>query len=384
MKKNAPLIVHLLYEFDFGGLEMLLVECINRIPADKYRHAIICLTHYTDFSKKITRPDVEIFALNKQPGLGLSTHVTVFKLLRRLKPAILHTYNIAAIEYTVAAALAGVPVRIHAMHGRDARDPDGRNRKHNLLRRLLIPLIAMFVPVSADLQRWFKEVIHVPDAKNRLINNGVDTLRFAPAAPTDSGVETAALPNLWNADKDCFVIGTVGRIQDVKDHLGLVDAFMLLLDLVPEQRDRLRLVIVGDGPLLPAVREKVEKGGIADLVYLPGSRTDIAEIMQTFSIFALSSIAEGTPVVILEAMASGLPVVATRVGGVPEVVTHNVTGALAAASDPAALGAAIVQYIQQPELIGLHGAAGRARVQEKHSVAAMVAGYTSLYDELIR
>jgi sugar transferase (PEP-CTERM/EpsH1 system associated) len=384
MKKNAPLIVHLLYEFDFGGLEMLLVECINRIPADKYRHAIICLTHYTDFSKKITRPDVEIFALNKQPGLGLGTHVTVFKLLRRLKPAILHTYNIAAIEYTVAAALAGVPVRIHAMHGRDARDPDGRNRKHNLLRRLLIPLIDMFVPVSADLQRWFKEVIHVPDAKNRLINNGVDTLRFAPAAPTDSGAGTATLPNPWNADKDCFVIGTVGRIQDVKDHLGLIDAFMLVLDLVPEQKDRLRLVIVGDGPLLPALREKVEKGGIADLVYLPGSRTDIAEIMQTFSIFALSSIAEGTPVVILEAMASGLPVVATRVGGVPEVVTHNVTGVLAAASDPAAFAAAIVQYIQQPELIGLHGAAGRARVQEKHSVAAMVSGYTMLYDELIR
>src|SRR5258708_3229238 len=117
---------------------MLMVECINRMPADKYRHAVICLTDYTDFSKKITRPGVEIFSLNKPPGLAPGTHIRLWGLLRRLKPTILNTYNLAAIEYGVPAMLAKVPVRIHGEHGRDARDPNGINRRHNLLRRLLL------------------------------------------------------------------------------------------------------------------------------------------------------------------------------------------------------------------------------------------------------
>ncbi len=138
MKNQLPLVVHLIYRLDFGGLETLLAECINRMPAEKYRHAIVCLTDYSDFSKKITKPNVEIFALHKAPGLGLATHFSIWTLFRRIKPTILHTYNISALEYVAAATLACVPVRIHAEHGRDASDPDGSNWKYNLLRRLSI------------------------------------------------------------------------------------------------------------------------------------------------------------------------------------------------------------------------------------------------------
>src|SRR6476661_5862864 len=131
----APLVVHLIYRFDFGGLETLVAECINRMPADSYRHAIVCLTGYTDFARKISRPDVQLIALNKPPGLAPGIHWKLWKLLRRLRPAVLHSYNLAAIEYAFTAALAGVPVRVHAEHGRDAADPQGLNRKHNMLRR---------------------------------------------------------------------------------------------------------------------------------------------------------------------------------------------------------------------------------------------------------
>ncbi|MEO8837746.1 MAG: glycosyl transferase group 1 protein, partial [Herbaspirillum sp.] len=98
---DAPLIVHLIYRLDFGGLESLLVQCINRLPANKYRHAIVCLTEYTIFSEKITKPDVPIFALHKKPGLGLGMHIAIWQLLRKLKPAILHTYNLSTIEYVL-------------------------------------------------------------------------------------------------------------------------------------------------------------------------------------------------------------------------------------------------------------------------------------------
>jgi sugar transferase (PEP-CTERM/EpsH1 system associated) len=376
--KRIPLVVHLIYKLDVGGLETLLVECINRMPADKYRHAVVCLTDYTEFAKKISNPDVQIIALNKAPGLGLATHVEIWKLFRRLRPSVLHTYNLSAIEYTLAATIAGVPVRVHAEHGRDASDPEGKNWKHNLLRRLLIPLVDMFVPVSADLQNWLKTVIHVPDCKNRLINNGVDTHQFkqAQAQSHEQILPAAHFP------ADCFVIGAVGRIQDVKNHAGLIDAFIQLRELMPLHQSRLRLAIIGDGPLLPKIREQVAKAGLNQVVWLPGARQDVAELMQTFSVFAMSSIAEGTPVVILEAMASGLPVIATKVGGIPEVVIDNLTGKLVDNFDALKFARALSAYVAEPQLIREHGTAGRQRVEDSYSIDAMLHGYTGLYDSL--
>lgn len=373
VKPSPPLIVHLIYRLDFGGLETLLVDMINRMPADKYRHAIICLTDYSAFAKKITQPGVEIYSLYKQPGLAFGTHLKLWKLLRRLKPAILHTYNLAAVEYAFAATLAGVPVRIHAEHGRDAGDPQGKNRKHNLLRKLMVPFIDRFIPVSADLQQWLKNVVGIPDAKNTLIHNGVDTEIFSP----DKNL--LASTNHPFA-RDCFFIGTVGRIQDVKNHSGLIDAFILLQKRLPTAK--IRLAIVGDGPLLPALKKKVASAGLEEFVWLPGSRTDIAETIRDFDVFVLPSIAEGTPVTILEAMASGLPVIATRVGGIPEVVRHNETGILVPPADTHALANAMATYYQHPELVIGHGTKGREYVVRKNSLQAMLAAYTKLYDEL--
>jgi sugar transferase (PEP-CTERM/EpsH1 system associated) len=373
---STPLVVHLIYRLDFGGLETLVAECVNRMPADKYRHAIVCLTDYTEFAKKITKPGVEIYALHKAPGLGLGTHVTIWKLLRKLRPTILHTYNLSAIEYTVAATLAGVPIRVHAEHGREATDPEGKNRKHNLLRRLLIPFIDVYVPVSGDLQRWLKTAIGVPNKKNLLVNNGVDTASFKPKTSSDTP------PQAHPFSTDCFVVGTVGRIQEVKNQRALVDAFIHLLTLLPSERARLRLAIVGSGPLLPAIQEKIATAGIADLVWLPGARNDIAEIMRSFSVFALPSIAEGAPVTILEAMSTGLPVVATRVGGIPEVVFDKSTGILVPPGDPIALASALAMYVKQPALAAQHGAAGRERIEQIYSITAMLTAYTKLYDSL--
>ncbi len=360
---RASLVVHLIYRLDFGGLETLLVDCVNRMPAEKYRHAIVCLTGYTAFADKITQPGVELYALDKAPGLGLGTHAALWKLLRRLRPAILHTYNLSTIEYNLVAAMAGVPIRVHAEHGRDAGDPQGLNRKHNLLRRLMAPFIDRYVPVSGDLQRWLREVVGIPDAKNLLINNGVDTAHFHPGAPADGQ----------------FVIGTVGRLQDVKNQAGLVDAFAAML---PGQHPPMRLVIVGDGPLRAPLEAKVAAAGLGDVVTLAGARTDIAQLMRGFSVFALSSIAEGTPVTLLEAMACGLPVVSTAVGGIPELVQDGVTGTLAPAGDTGALAAALARYAQDPALAARHGAAGRERIETHYSVSAMVAAYVALYDGL--
>lgn len=371
---HIPLVVHLTYVLDFGGLESLMVERINRMPADKYRHAVIALTKYTDFSKKITRPGVQIFALNKQPGHSFGLHLTLWKMLRELQPTILHSYNLSTIEYAPTALLAGVPIRINGAHGRDAADPDGTNPKHRLLRRLMIPFHDCMYGNSADLVKWNREFIGVPEAKSRLLGNGIDSEKFRPA--------TDGKGDLHGFGRDCIVIGTVGRIQDVKDHAGLMDAFIALRALLPQYADRLRLAIVGEGPLLAALRQKAQAAGIADQVWLPGSRNDIADFLRSLDIFCMSSLAEGTPGSALEAMASGLPVVGTRVGGLPEVIDEGVTGALVPPADPAAMAAALARYIEDPAVARLHGIAGRERVLNRYNMPAMVAAYQSMYDAL--
>jgi sugar transferase (PEP-CTERM/EpsH1 system associated) len=371
---QRPLVVHLTYSLDVGGLETLLVDCINRMPPERYRHAVVCLTRYTDFARRITQPGVELYALGKPPGLGLSTHLKFWKLMRRLRPAILHTYNLSALEYNFSAALAGVPVRIHAEHGRDASDPQGLNPKHNFLRRRMAPFIDCFIPVSDDLHRWLGETVGIPQSKTLFIKNGVDTDKFAGAA------RSTASP--WRPDD--IVIGTVARIQDVKNHQGLIAAFARLRELLPEQRGRLRLSIVGDGPLMGEVRAQVDALGLQDLVWLPGAREDVAGLLHGFSLFALPSLAEGTPVSMLEAMACGLPVVASRVGGIPEVVTDGVEGSLVPPGEVEALAAALAAYVRDPQLRMRHGQAARLRVEQAFSMRAMLEQYGSLYDGLCR
>jgi sugar transferase (PEP-CTERM/EpsH1 system associated) len=365
--------VHLVYSLDVGGLETLLVDCINRLPPEKYRHAVVCLTRYSEFAQRITQPGVELYALNKPPGNGVKVHRDFWQLMRRLRPAILHTYNLAAMEFCFTAAVAGVPVRIHAEHGRDAADPQGLNRKHNFLRRRLAPFIDRYIPVSDDLQRWLADVVGIPAAKNHLIKNGVDTERFKPRA--DAG---GAAP--WGPDD--IVIGAVARVQDVKNHRGLVAAFALLRERLPALRARLKLTIVGDGPLLGAIREQVAEARLQDAVWLPGARADVAELLHGFDVFALPSLAEGTPVSLLEAMACGLPSVCSNVGGIPEVVTDGVQGLLVPV-DVDALAEALARYAQDPAMRARHGAAARERIEDKYSMAAMLRAYMALYDGLV-
>ena len=152
------------------------------------------------------------------------------------------------------------------------------------------------------------------------------------------------------------------------------------LPLLPAQP--LRLSIIGDGPLLPALREHVAAAGLQDVVWLPGARSDVAQLVPEFSVFALPSLAEGTPVSLLEAMACALPVVASNVGGIPEVVTEQVEGSLVPPQDVEALAGALARYAVSPQLASEHGRAGRARIVQQYSMAAMVSAYTSLYARL--
>ncbi|MEC5161306.1 MULTISPECIES: TIGR03088 family PEP-CTERM/XrtA system glycosyltransferase [unclassified Janthinobacterium] len=373
----APLVVHLIHQLGVGGLENGLVNLINHMPPARYRHAIVCLKSATDFQQRITRPGVEIISLNKREGKDWAHYLRLYRTLRRLRPQLVHTRNLASIEGQLMAAAAGVKLRVHGEHGRDMADLHGKSRKYNLLRQLLRPLVGHFIAVSGDLERWLVERIGAAPARVTHIGNGVDSLQFHPRL----GPAAAVGPPGFLCD-NAFVVGSVGRMVDIKDHATLVQAFLRLLAAEPGPGTRLRLVIVGAGPCRAECLAALQLGGAGQLAWLPGARDDIAQLMRAMDLFVLPSLAEGSSNTILEAMASGLPVVATAVGGNVDLVQAGWTGALVPPRAPQLLAEALGQYYHAPDLAQRHGLRGRRRVLAEHSLAAMADAYLAVYDAL--
>src|SRR5439155_9019114 len=208
---GPPLIAHVIYGLKTGGLENGLVNLINHMSAERYRHAIICLTDYSDFRLRIRRSDVECYALHKRPGKAPGMYMKAWRLLRRLRPQIVHTRNLSTLDVQVSAMLARVPARIHGEHGRDIDDLDGSNVKFQRIRRLIRPLVHRYIALSQDLERYLVEKIGVAPQRIVQIYNGVDTSSFRPAH-----LGRVPLPIPGFSEPGTFVIGTVGRMQAVK------------------------------------------------------------------------------------------------------------------------------------------------------------------------
>src|SRR5688500_3868018 len=382
--RQPPLIVHVIHHLGVGGLENGLVNLINHIPPDRYRHAVVCLKGYTDFRQRITRENVEIVALNKREGNDLRLYLNLFKTLRRLKPDIVHTRNLNAMEGQVIAAVAGARSRVHGEHGRDIFDLHGKNRKYNLLRKVIRPFVSHFIAVSRDLENWLVDTVGATPHRINQIYNGVDSRRFYPRER--KVYETAPCRGLPEGffNENTFVIGSVGRMADVKNYPSLIEAFLLLLKEDPAAHARLRLLIVGDGNSRQQCMGRLRQAGAEALAWFPGERADIPELMRAMDLFVLPSLGEGISNTILEAMSTGLPVVATRVGGNEELVEDGVTGTLIPPGSSRAMAAAMREYYKNPDLVARHGKAGRHQIEASFSMDAMTNRYLEVYDKALR
>lgn len=375
-RDTRPLVAHVLFRFDTGGLENGVVNLINRMPAHAYRHAVVALTEVTEFRRRLQRDDVACIALHKPPGHGAKLFPRMWRTLRELRPAVVHTRNLAALEMQVPAWAARVPVRVHGEHGRDVSDVDGTNRRLQQVRRIYAPFVHRFVALSQDLQRYLEGPVGIPAERVEQIYNGVDTERFSPPTHGQQALPGAAFDPALH-----WVVGTVGRLQTIKHQVLLAQAFVRSLELAPDLRGTLRLAIVGDGPLRAPVQEILARAGASELAWLPGERADVADVMRGFSCFALPSLAEGISNTILEAMATGLPVIATNVGGNAELVAEGRTGRLVPSGDVEAMARALVALARAPENAASMGREGRREAVRRFSLDAMVAAYQRLYDD---
>ncbi|MBK1722340.1 TIGR03088 family PEP-CTERM/XrtA system glycosyltransferase [Thiocystis violacea] len=377
---QPPLVAHIIHRLDVGGLENGLVNLINRIPTGRFRHTIICLERYDEQFRRRIQPNVDVYALHKREGQDLWLFVRLWRLLRRLRPAIVHTRNLSALECQMSAWLAGVPGRVHGEHGRDVHDLDNTSPKYRWLRQVFRPLVHRYIPLSRDLESYLVADIGVKPERIATIRNGVDTQRFDPCSKPQGC--RAVLPDGF-AGPEHLVIGTVGRLEQVKDQMTLVRAFVALVTSEPGGLERFRLVIVGDGSQRKPIESLVRQAGLESSVWLAGSRDDIPDCLHALDIFVLPSLGEGISNTILEAMASGLPVIATQVGGNAELVDPGVTGYLVPRANPAAITDRLRHYAQQPQVLAMHAEQARERAERDFSLDAMVERYMRVYADLL-
>lgn len=371
--ENAPdqlvfqdqLVVHLIYKVSIGGLERVIANYIASTEELPTKHVVISISA-VDETSTVMPSYVEVHSLEKKDGHDLWSHFRLWKLLRIIKPDIIHTYNLPSIEYHPIAWLAGVKGHVHAEHGRDAGDPHGLNKKHNLLRKLMAFFIDSYISVSEDLHTWVVDHVGISKKKAVLIQNGINTDRF----------------NLTKTISSQLRFAIVARITPVKDHLNLLKAFVLLKEELGSEALP-QLAIVGDGDQKAELEAFCLDNGLDNVEFL-GARDDIEQILANTDVFVLSSIAEGIPMTILEAMSAKTPIVSTNVGGIPEVVTDGVEGYLVEKSDSFALANAMKNYIQQPELIIEHGENARKKILTNFDEKSMANAYSQQYYALAK
>jgi len=370
-----PLILHVIHHLVIGGMENGLVNLINHMPQECFRHAVACIEGYSDFRQRITRPDTEVFALHRSNAGVWKIRKQLFQLCRRLQPQVVHSRNLSGLDALAPARFAGVRNCIHGEHGWDMGDLYGTRWRPAMLRRVHSPLVDRYIVVSKDLERYLIRRVGIAAGRISQIYNGVDTERFTPRP---SGAANG-LPAEF-AEQDTLVIGTVGRIQPVKDQVTLLKAFAELVQSYPH----LRLAVIGDGPLLNDLRGFAEALGITKLTWLPGAIGNIPDALRRFDVFVLPSLSEGISNTVLEAMASGVPVVATAVGGNLELVEDGYCGRLFPPGDVTTLARLLAGYIADPLLRQAHAVAARRVAVERFSLDTMVRKYQEIYLGLCR
>src|SRR5215470_11905410 len=222
MKTSPPLLAHVVFRFGVGGLENGIVNLINRLPRERWQHAIVSLTDVSrEFTERIIRSDVNYVALGKRPGHLVRDYPRLLRVFKELRPAVVHTRNLAALEAVVPAWAAGVPVRIHGEHGWDMQDPSGKRQRYRHVRRFYRPFVNRYVALSQHLEDYLTAQIAIPPMKISQIYNGVDTERFHPASGNAKAISGCPFD-----DADRWLIGTVGRMEGIKDPLTLARAFL--------------------------------------------------------------------------------------------------------------------------------------------------------------
>ena len=360
-------ITHILHSFGTGGMEKGIATVINN-GSPRFEHIIVCLTTSGE-SRRLLSRHTRIVELKKPAGNSIKFILYLSRTLKRLNPDVVHTRNWSGMDGIIAARLAGIGGVVHGEHGWGVEDVDGLKTKRVLIRRLLSFWVNAFTCVSRQMVGWLHNDIGVSENRITQVYNGIDCEQFQPASVSEKRRIRAEI----GIDEDRPVIGIVGRLDPVKDHSSLFKAFSMVRSEIPQAT----LLVAGDGPH----RKVLENEAVEGILFL-GNRPDVPQILKALDVFVLSSLNEGISNTILEAMATALPVVATNVGGTPELIVDGHTGIMVPPRSPASIASAILTYLKDETLCRRHGHAGRSRVLANYSIKNMVTEYERVWSRV--
>ena len=365
-----PSVVHVLSSFGMGGQERVAFDLATSQLRAGCRVAALSMAPPPDgpLAAEFRAAGIDVDRVARpRPGVDPMLIVRIARWLRRRKVDLVHTHNRMALIYGAPAGrLAGAKV-VHTKHG---NNPRGGTRL--LAGNLAARGVHAFVAVSEETAEFARKRREIDERRLLVIPNGIELGRFHPDPAGRDRIRREL-----GVGADTWLIGTVGRIAAEKNHALLVKAMAPLLG------PGTRLVIAGHGPLLPAVTELVGSLGVAAFVHLLGARRDVPDVLNALDSFVMSSDTEGLPLVVLEAMATGLPVISTRVGGIPNVLIEGQTGFLVPAGDEQALRDRAAQLRADPAATRASGDRARLDAVGRFSAERMQRDYLHLYSRVL-
>lgn len=369
MRAQPVKVCTVIWSLELGGAEQIVVDLATHLDRRFFEPMVCCLNEKGRFAPQLEMLGVKVVALHKRPKFDPWIIFKLVSVFKKEKVKLIHTHLFTANLWgRMAAKLAGIPV-VSTEHGMDV----WRKKHHLAIDRFLTPFNERMVFVSEAVRSFYETRIPSLNGKAKVIHNGINTLNF------DSAVAAAEIRRSLGIGEGRKVIGIVGRLVPEKAHVDFIETIQILL----EKHQDVVGVIVGEGKLEEQLKTRVREAGIEDRVIFTGFRSDVSTLYPAMDIFVMTSLREGFPLTILEAMAAGVPVVATAVGGVKECIDHGKDGLLVPVTDTIALVDAISKLLEDKELKARLIQAGKEKVRTHFNVERMVKDYESLYEEVV-
>ena len=371
MTSSPVRVLYLTHTLGVGGAEELILNMVTRLPRDRYEPIVCCFENPPGpIGPEIAAHGVRVIPLGVVPGWRSPVAWwSIVRQLRRLRPRIVHTFMLPASLYGRSAAiLARVPVIV----GTEVNIYERKRYAHALAERVLMAGTDRVVVSAESVRDFYVTQVHADPAKIDVIYNAVD---FTQGQPTMSRAEMRAS---LGVPAGARVAGIIARLTEQKGHRYLFEA----LASQPSLAD-VHLLVIGGGEQHEALVRDVDQKGLSSRVHFLGPRRDLGNLLAAMDVFVMASLWEGLPLSMVLAMGAGVPVVATRVAGIPEVVADGRTGLLVPPRDSNALGAALARLLGDPDLRRQFGDEARAAVLPRFGVDRYVESVASLYDRLL-
>lgn len=373
--KRPPIrVMQLVLSLVIGGTEKLVHDMVRYADPRRVSPAICCLDDLGEFGQALSESGYPIDALHRQPGIDWPLVRQISHILQQKKIDVIHAHHYTPYFYGVMAMLRckmigaeNVPKIVFTEHG--IHYPYRKKVKRLLINPVLCRLADELVTIAEHTKSNLVKYENYPRKKTRIIYNGIELSAFSKSIDIPAKKKSLGIP------PDGKVVGMVARLDPVKNHVMLLRAFQSAAARLPDSC----LMIVGDGPMRAELEALSAELGISEKVFFLGARQDIPDLLKTMDIFVLSSFSEGMSITLLEAMAAGLPVIATNVGGNPEVVADGESGYLVSNDDAKGLSQRLLSLLKDEKTRGEMGRAGRQRAERHFSLQHTVNRYTRLY-----